>query len=442
VTLKQRQSIIRKVAQHQIKFIQLWFTDVLGFLKGFALPVNELDRALTDGMCFDGSSIEGFARIEESDMVAVPDPSTFAVLPWQPNGQAVARMFCDVFTPTGEPFAGDPRGVLKRNLLRARTKGFEFCVGPELEYFYFRSAQDAGLLDGAGYFDLAVLDTSQSVRHQTISALERMGMVVEYSHHEVAASQHEIDLRYAPALTMADNVMAAKMLIKEVAQRNNLHATFMPKPVAGMNGSGMHVHMSLFRRGRNAFFNGKDEAHLSPVARGFIAGLLRHAPEITLVTNQWVNSYKRLTPGFEAPVYVCWAQMNRSALIRVPAYQPGKESSVRAEYRAPDPACNPYLAFSALLAAGLRGIEQRYKLPPASFDNIYRLSDDELKAAGIGVLPGDLSEATRLAERSELLRETLGQPVFEFLIRNKNLERDEYRTQVTDYEVKRYLPML
>jgi glutamine synthetase len=442
VTKRQQTAIQEKVARNNIKFVQLWFTDVLGFLKGFALPVHELDRALTSGMSFDGSSVEGFARIEESDMVARPDPATFAVLPWEPNGQKVARMFCDVFTTAGKPFEGDPRFVLKRNLARARALGFEFFVGPELEYFYFRNARETTLLDSAGYFDLAVLDSSQAVRHQTISALEHVGVVVEYSHHEVSASQHEIDLRYASALQMADNVMTAKTLVKEVAQAQGLHATFMPKPVAGINGSGMHTHMSLFRRGRNAFFAERSEMHLSELAKRFIAGVLRHAPEITLVTNQWVNSYKRLTPGFEAPVYVCWAQMNRSALVRVPAYQPGKESSVRLEYRAPDPACNPYLAFSVLLAAGLRGIEKGYRLPAKASDNIYRLTPEELDKAGIGMLPGDLAEAIRLAKQSDLVREALGERVFGFLIRNKQLEWDEYRTRVTDYEIGRYLPML
>jgi len=351
-------------------------------------------------------------------------------------------MFCDVHDTSGKPFAGDPRRVLTRNLLRARAKGFEFCVGPELEYFYFPNARESRPLDSAGYFDLAVLDSTQAIRHQTISALERTGIVVEYSHHEVSASQHEIDLRYAPARQMADNVMTAKTLIKEVAQSQGLHASFMPKPVAGVNGSGMHTHMSLFRKGRNAFFDARGKGHLSPVAAGFVAGLLRHAPEITLVTNQWVNSYKRLTPGFEAPVYVCWAHMNRSALIRVPAYQPGKENSVRVEYRAPDPACNPYLAYSVLLAAGLRGIEHGYRLPPQANDNIYRLAPEELAGLGIGTLPGDLSEAIRLAEQSELVREALGERVFEFLIRNKKLEWDEYRTRVTEYETSRYLPIL
>jgi glutamine synthetase len=442
MTSRQRAAIKEKVARNDIKFIQLWFTDVLGFLKGFALPVNELDRALSTGMSFDGSSVEGFARIEESDMVARPDPATFAVLPWEPNGQKVARMFCDVFTTAGRPFEGDPRFVLKRNLDKARALGLEFFVGPELEYFYFRNPRETAPLDSAGYFDLAVLDNSQAVRHQTISALEHVGVVVEYSHHEVSASQHEIDLRYSSALQMADNVMTVKTLIKEVAQRHGLHATFMPKPVAGINGSGMHTHMSLFRRGRNAFFEERSEMHLSKLARAFIAGVLRHAPELTLVTNQWVNSYKRLTPGFEAPVYVCWAQMNRSALIRVPAYQPGKESSVRVEYRAPDPACNPYLAFSVLLAAGLRGIEQSYRLPDRASDNIYRLTPEELEKACIGMLPGDLAEAIRLAKQSDLVKEALGEQVFSYLIRNKQLEWDEYRTRVTDYEVERYLPML
>ncbi|MEO0109111.1 MAG: glutamine synthetase family protein [candidate division WOR-3 bacterium] len=442
MTKKQMAQVKQQVAAENVKFVQLWFTDVLGSLKGLALPVNELTRALESGMSFDGSSIQGFARIEEADMVARPDPSTFAVLPWEPNGQKVARMFCDIQLPDGRDFDGDPRLVLKRNLTRARALGYDFLVGTELEFFYFKGARTPELLDSGGYFDLATLDTAQSVRHQTISALESVGIGVEYSHHEVSASQHEIDLRYTGALEMADNVMTAKTLIKEVAQRQGLHASFMPKPKFGINGSGMHIHMSLFRRGRNAFYDPKDQAHLSALARSFVAGLLRHAPELTLVTNQWVNSYKRLTPGFEAPVYVSWARMNRSALVRIPAYKPGRESSARLEYRAPDPGCNPYLAFAVLLAAGLAGIEGKYELPQEASDNIFRLSSDELALAGIKTLPGDLAEAIALTQASDLVQQALGRSVFDYLMRNKQMEWDDYRTQVTEYEIRRYLPVL
>ena len=441
--MKRKQDILKIVKANNVRFIRLWFTDVLGFLKGIAISTEELKRALDDGMGFDGSSIEGFARIEESDMVAQPDPNTFAILPWEAkNGQNVARMFCDVFTPQGKPFEGDPRYVLKKNLMRAKNLGFTFNVGPELEYFYFNNPKNTVVLDRGGYFDLTPLDFAQDVRHQTIAALEGLGIVVEYSHHEVASSQHEIDLRYSDALTMADNVMTYRLVVKEIAQQKGLHATFMPKPVYGINGSGMHTHMSLFKANKNAFFDQKDRLHLSKVAKHFIAGLLKHAPEITLFTNQWVNSYKRLIPGYEAPVYICWAQMNRSALIRVPMHKPGREKSMRIEYRAPDPACNPYLAFSVMLAAGLEGIEKRYPLPEPANDNIYRMSENERERAKIKSLPEDLLEAIKLAEKSDVVKKALGEKVFSYFIRNKKMEWDEYKAQVTHYEVDKYLAIL
>ncbi len=350
---KTKSEVMKLVKAHKVRYIRLWFTDVLGFLKGFTITMNELPRALGDWMGFDGSSIEGFARIEESDMIARPDPATFAILPWESKEQPVARMFCDIYTPDGKAFEGDPRYVLKKNLAKAKKMGFAYYVGPELEYFYFNNPKNTIILDRGGYFDLTPLDVAQSVRNETVSALEDLGIIVEYSHHEVSSSQHEIDLRYTEALSMADNVMTYRLVAKEIAQQKGLHASFMPKPVYGINGSGMHTHQSLFKGSANAFFDRKDKYHLSKVAKQFIAGLLRHAPEITSVTNQWVNSYKRIVPGYEAPVYLCWAQMNRSALIRVPMYKPGKESSTRIEYRAPDPACNPYLAFSVMLTVGL-----------------------------------------------------------------------------------------
>ena len=352
-------------------------------------------------------------------------------------------MFCDIYTPKGTPFEGDPRYILKKNLARAKKMGFIYYVGPELEYFYFNNPKNTIVLDKGGYFDLTPLDVAQSVRNETVSALEDLGIVVEYSHHEVASSQHEIDLRYTDALSMADNVMTYRLVAKEIAQAKGLHASFMPKPVYGINGSGMHTHQSLFKGAQqNAFFDKKDKYHLSKIAKQFIAGLLKHAPEITSVTNQWVNSYKRLVPGYEAPVYICWAQMNRSSLIRVPMYKPGKEKSTRLEYRVPDPACNPYLAFSVMLAAGLEGIEKGYALADPANDNIYHMTQEQRERAKIKSLPEDLLEAIKLTEKSELVKSTLGEELFHFFIRNKKLEWDEYKAQVTQYEIDKYLPIL
>jgi glutamine synthetase len=433
---------MKLVKEHKVRYIRLWFTDVLGFLKGFTITVNELPRALEDGMGFDGSSIEGFARIEESDMIARPDVSTFAILPWESKEQPVARMFCDIYTPKGTPFEGDPRYILKKNLERAKKMGYTYYVGPELEYFYFNNPKNAIILDKGGYFDLTPLDLAQNVRNETVSALEDLGIIVEYSHHEVASSQHEIDLRYSDALSMADNVMTYRLVAKEIAQAKGLHASFMPKPLYGINGSGMHTHQSLFKGSTNAFFDKKEKYHLSKIAQYFIAGLLKHSPEICSVTSQWVNSYKRLVPGYEAPVYICWAQMNRSALIRVPMYKPGKEKATRAEYRSPDPACNPYLAFSVMLAAGLEGIEKKYVLSEPANDNIYHMTDADRERAKIKSLPEDLLEAIKLTEKSELVRKALGDELFNFFIRNKKMEWDEYKAQVTQYEIDKYLPIL
>jgi len=439
---KTKADIMKIVKDKKIRYIRLWFTDVLGFLKGFTITSDELPRAMDDGMGFDGSSIEGFARIEESDMIARPDPTTFVILSSEFKAQPVARMFCDIYKPDGKPFPADPRYVLKKNLQRAEKLGFSFKVGPELEYFYFNNPKNTIILDKGGYFDLTPLDIAESVRNETVSALEEMGIIVEYSHHEVASSQHEIDLRYGDALAMADNVMTYRLIVKEVAQSKGLHASFMPKPIFGLNGSGMHTHQSLFKGEKNAFFDKDDKYHLSKIAKGYIAGLLKHAPEITAITNQWVNSYKRIIPGYEAPVYICWAQMNRSALIRVPMYKPGKEKSTRVEYRAPDPACNPYLAFSVMLAAGLEGIEKKYELPPPANDNIYHMSDGERERAKIRSLPEDLLDAIRLTEKSDLVRKALGEELFHFFIRNKKMEWDEYKAQVTQYELEKYLPIL
>lgn len=438
----QREFVLQSCKDQDIKFIRLWFTDILGFLKSFAITVEELEQALEEGMGFDGSSIEGFARIDESDMVAMPDPTTFQPLPWRPTERGVARMFCDILHPDGSPFEGDPRFVLKRNLKRASDLGFTFYVMPELEFFYFKNSETTEVLDHGGYFDLTPLDAASDLRRQTVLMLEDMGIGVEYSHHEVAPSQHEIDLRYTDALTMADNAMTYRLVVKEIAMANGVYATFMPKPIASENGSGMHTHQSLFKGERNAFFDASDQYHLSPLAKAYIAGLLRHAPEITLVTNQWVNSYKRLVPGYEAPVYITWARRNRSDLIRVPEYKPGKEMATRIEYRSPDASCNPYLAFSVMLAAGLSGIEHEYPLAGPTEENVFEIPEAERKQRGIELLPGDLHEAIQAAESSELVRESLGDHVFESLIKNKKIEWAEYRAHVSDYERQRYLPVL
>ena len=438
----EREFVLRSAQENDVKFVRLWFTDILGNLKGFAITVDDLQDAIEQGVGFDGASIEGFARINESDMRAFPDPTTFAILPWRPRQNAVARMFCDIRTPKGEPFEGDPRYALKRNLERLAKVGYTYYVGPELEFFYFKDSESPQPLDKGGYFDQLSAPPAADLRRDTVLNLAEMGIPVKYSHHEAAHSQHEIDLQYTDALTMADTVITAKLVIKELAQLRSAYASFMPKPLSGMNGSGMHTHQSLFRGNDNAFFDLDDEHHLSIVGKRFIAGLLRHAPEITLVTNQWVNSYKRLVPGYEAPVFISWAHINRSDLVRVPAYKPGYESSVRIEYRAPDPACNPYLAFSAMLAAGLKGIEEEYPVPPPVEGNVFAMSSDERQARGIKTLPSSLGEAITLAEDSALLRDVLGEHIFDSFIRNKKIEWEEYRATVTDYEISRYLPML
>jgi len=437
-----REYVLDQAKRLGVKFVRLWFTDILGILKSFAIPVNELPTALEEGMGFDGSSIEGYARIDESDMIAMPDPSTFAILPWRPREHAVARMFCDIRMPDGQPFIKDPRYVLKQSLERAAALGYTFYVGPELEYFYFRSADAPDVLDRGGYFDLTPRDEAVDLRRETVLMLEEMGIQAEYSHHEVAPSQHEIDLHYADALTMADWAMTHRLVVKEVAIKHGVYATFMPKPIFGENGSGMHTHMSLFTGDHNAFFDTGDPLSLSSVAYRFIAGLLRHGREITVVTNQWVNSYKRLVPGYEAPVYLSWARRNRSDLIRVPQYQPGKESATRIEYRAPDPACNPYLAFAVLLAAGLEGVENGYECPPPVEQNVYEMSEEERARQSIDTLPGSLREAIEAAEDSDLLRRALGDEMFETYISNKRIEWDRYRAQVHDWEIREYLPLL
>uniref|UniRef100_A0A7C5EVA8 Glutamine synthetase n=1 Tax=Desulfobacca acetoxidans TaxID=60893 RepID=A0A7C5EVA8_9BACT len=436
------EEVLKAVKDYNVSFIQIWFTDVLGVLKSFAIRPSELEEALSEGMGFDGSSIEGFSRIEESDMIAKPDPTTFQLLPWRPEDQPVARMFCDVLQPDGSPFPGDPRYVLKRMLSKAAEKGYTYYLGPELEYFYFKSNKSPEVLDEGGYFDAPPLDVGNDLRRQTIFALEKMGIRVEYSHHEVAASQHEIDMRYDEGLRMADKTMTLRTTVKAIAMLNGVYATFMPKPIFGINGSGMHTHQSLFKDKKNAFYDPKDPYHLSKEGKSYIAGLLKHAREITAVCSQWVNSYKRLVPGYEAPVYVSWARRNRSALVRVPMYKPGKEAATRCEYRAPDPACNPYLAFAVMLAAGLKGIENHYPLPDPVEEDIYHMSESERQRRGIEELPGSLYEAILEAEKSTLVRETLGEHIFNKFIENKKIEWDRYRTHVSTYEIERYLPIL
>ncbi len=440
---REAKGYVLKAAKEQgVKFIRLWFTDILGFLKSFAITIQELEGALEEGMGFDGSSIQGFTRIDESDMIAMPDPTTFCLLPWRPKEPAVARMFCDIYWPGGQPFEGDPRYVLKKNLRRARDMGYTYYVGPELEYFYFKSSESPQQIDRGGYFDLTPPDVASDLRRDTILTLEEMGISVEYSHHEVAPSQHEIDLQYTDALTMADSVMTYRVVVKQIAQNYGVYATFMPKPIFGVNGSGMHVHMSLFKGDKNAFFDKNGQYYLSETGKYFMAGLLKHAPEITLVTSQWVNSYKRLVPGYEAPVYITWARRNRSDLVRVPEYKPGRENATRIEYRSPDPACNPYLAFSVMLAAGLEGIEKKYELPKPIEENVFEMSPEERERRGIAILPGSLAEAIELTEKSEIVKKALGDHVFYTLLQNKEIEWDNYRTQVTEYELSRYLPIL
>jgi glutamine synthetase len=438
-----KNEVVKLAHDKNVRFIKLWFTDVLGFAKSFSITIDELEGALTEGMGFDGSSIQGFARIDESDMVAKPDPSTFVILPYRPKDNAVvARVFCDIYEPDGNPYKGDPRYVLKRNLKIAKDMGFTFNIGPELEYFYFKSDQDTEILDKGGYFDLTTLDEATDLRRDTILTLEEMGIKVEYSHHEVAPSQHEIDLKYTEALRMADNTITYRIVVKEVARKYGVYATFMPKPIFGVNGSGMHVHQSLFKGNKNAFFDAKDKDYLSNIGKWYIAGLLRHAKEITLITSQWVNSYKRLVPGYEAPVYISWAKRNRSTLVRVPLYKPGKEKATRAEYRSPDPACNPYLAFACMLRAGLEGIRNKYLLPDPIEEDVYEMSDQRRKELKIESLPGSLYEAIEQAEKSKLIKDTLGDHVFEKLIENKKIEWDRFRTHVSKYETDTYLPIL
>jgi glutamine synthetase len=437
---KQRDFVLRTIEERGVKFVRLWFTDVAGTLKSVAIAPAEVEGAFAEGLGFDGSAIEGLSRSYEADMLAQPDPSTFQILPWRGEINPTARMFCDIMTPDGQPAAADPRNVLRRALAKASDLGFSFYIHPEIEFYLLKSSElgPEGPIpvDKAGYFDNVPGGTAHDFRRRAVSMLEQLGISVEFSHHEGGPGQNEIDLRYADALTMADNIMTFRTVIKEVAIEQGVYATFMPKPFTDHPGSGMHTHMSLFEGDTNAFYDASGQYHLSKVGRQFIAGLLRHAPEITAVTNQYVNSYKRLWGGGEAPSFVCWGHNNRSALIRVPLYKPDKGGSSRIEYRAIDSAANPYLAYALLLNAGLKGIENEYELPAETEDNVWDLTDSERRAMGIQPLPQSLDHAIRKLEESELAAETLGEQVFSYVLANKQAEWSVYRSQVTPFELK------
>lgn len=438
-----KEFVLQKAQDNNVRFIRLWFSDILGQLKSFAITIDELEEVMEEGAGFDGSAIEGFARSAETDMRALPDPSTFQVLPWRPRENAVGRMFCDIMDVSGSPFAGDVRHCLKRHLKKAADLGYTFYVGPEIEFFYFQNSESTKTLDQGGYFDLTPSDVASDLRRETVLTLEEMGIGVESSHHEAAPSQHEIDLRYTDALTMADNAMTYRLVVKEIALKNGFYATFMPKPLKDENGSGMHMHQSLFKGDKNAFYDKNDKNHLSKTAKHYIAGLLKRAREISLVTNQWVNSYKRLTPGFEAPVNIYWAKRNSSALLRLPAFKAGHEKSVRVEIRQPDAACNPYLVFAVMLAAGLEGIKNQYELPdPLEKNSLNGITQAEMEKRGIEVLPRSLGEAIAIAEQSKFLKEALGEHIYHSLIEDKKIEWNKYCAEITNYELSEYLPIL
>jgi glutamine synthetase len=442
---QQRDYVLRTVEERGVRLVRLWFTDILGNLKSFAISPAELENALGDGMTFDGSSIDGFSRIQEADVLAIPDPDTFEVLPWGDPTTPEARVFCDIHKLDGTPFEGDPRQVLRRHVRAAHEQGLTYYVAPDIEFFYF-ALPEAGKppqpLDEGSFFDLTTNDITGSLRKQTIRTLEAMGIPVEYSFHEDAPSQQEIDLRHTDALTMADSVMTFRLVVREVAASNGLHATFMPKPMEGVQGSGMHIHLSLFRGDDNAFYDAGDDYSLAPLAKSFMAGLIRHAAEITAITNQTVNSYKRLVPGFEAPVHISWARNNRSGLIRVPIAKRDNPLATRIEYRSPDPSCNPYLAFSLILAAGLRGVSEGYELPVEADANLFEIGDDVLAKLGIEHLPQSLSDALRAMEGSELVHDALGEHIFEWFLRNKRTEWRAFKTHVSTFEIDRYLRAL
>ncbi len=439
---RQFEYVLKAVEERHVKLIRLWFTDVLGQLKSVAISPTDLEVAFAEGVHFDGSAIDGFSRIQESDVLAMPDPATFEMIPWA-DGGSTGRMFCNIENHDGSPFAGDPRHVLKRNLQAAHKQGYTFFTAPEMEFFYFADGNPAKApepLDSGSFYDLTTSDVASDLRRQTLSVLEAMGIAVEYSFHEDSPSQHEIDLRYTDALTMADQIMTFRLIVRELAVEQGRFASFMPKPLSGVQGSGMHLHLSLFDQAGNAFHDEGEQYGLSSVGRQFMAGLLHHAREITAVTNQLVNSYKRLVVGFEAPVWVSWAQHNRSALVRVPLTKRDKPSSTRIEFRSPDPACNPYLAFSVILAAGMAGIANSYELPPETTKNLFELTPADAKKLGVAPLPTSLAEALDVMEGSELVRDALGEHIFEWFLRNKRSEWRGYKTQVSQWELERYLP--
>lgn len=443
---KQEDFVLRALEERDVRFVRLWFTDVLGYLKSVSVAPAELEGAFSEGIGFDGSAIQGFARVTEADMLAHPDPTTFQLLPWRGESPATARMFCDIGMPDGSPSYADPRYVLKRTLQKASEKGFTFYTHPEIEFYLFQGRPGMGEepvpVDRSGFFDHTAQSRGADFRREAITMLESMGISVEFSHHEGGPGQQEIDLRYADALSTADNLMTFRTVVREVALSQGIWASFMPKPFTTHPGSGMHTHLSLFEGDTNAFFEAGAEYQLSKTARHFIAGLLRHAAEITVLTNQWVNSYKRLIGGGEAPSYICWGHNNRSAMVRVPMYKPDKAQSTRVELRTIDAACNPYLAFAVMLAAGMKGLEEEYELPREAEDDVWSLNERERKALGLEQLPKNLSDAIRVAEDSELLAETLGEHVYEFFLKNKRAEWEEYRGQVSAFERDRMLPVI
>ena len=439
---RSKEDILRMIDDNGVHYIRLFFTDILGRLKGMSITRSEIEAVLDEGQGFDGSSIEGFVRIEESDLMAIPDRRTFRILPWEVGGEKVAMMICDIQKTDGTPYEGDPRHILSRVVQKLEAKGWTAYLGPEIEYFYFANNEKATPIDRDGYFDFGPMDTGTQLRKRTVNSLVELRIPVECSHHEVAHSQQEIDLKYQEAFVMADFAQLYKHTVKEIAQQNGHYATFMPKPIFGQNGSGMHTHVSLFEDGRNLFFEKEGEYHLSPMAKHFIAGILTHIKSITLVLNQWVNSYKRLVPGYEAPVYISWGRRNRSSLVRVPMYRSGKEKATRVELRSPDPACNPYLAFALIIEAGLDGIENKMKLADPIEENIFKMSFEKRRKMNIESLPGSLETAIVEFERSDLCKRVLGDHIFAKLIENKRLEWDEYRVHVSAFESDKYLKML
>jgi glutamine synthetase len=437
-----REYVLKLARNSKVKFIRLWFTDIQGFLKSFAITIDELEDALNEGVRFDSSTLQGFVRSYETEMIALPDPSTFKILPWRPKEDSVARIFCDIYTKDMVPFEGDPRYILKKNLRKAAEKGLTFYTGTEIEFFFFKNSESTQTLDRGGYFDLTPLDVASDYRRQIVLTLEEMGIGVISSHHEGAYSQHEIDLRHEDALTTADNIMTFKLIAKEIGFLNGIYASFMPKPVAGQNGSGMHIHQSLFKDEVNIFFDNNKVYSLSDTAKRFIAGLLKHCPEYFAITNQWINSYKRLQFGYEAPTHISWGLGESTELVTIPQCRKDKPNTMRIELRNPDPACNPYLVFSAILASGLKGIDEEYRLPdPIEKSQIINGRGDLLKF-GLKPVPSHLGEALANLEKSELMRDTFGQFIIDKFIENKMLEIEKYNSHITDFEIKEYLPIL